>query len=161
MTSRGDELRQVGLGAQEARLAAIRAAAEAAAAWERETIFAAVMADWADWYLATRQQRQLAVAADAELRHRHPDQKFPALRSAEPPPATQAQHDELILKAGEQIREISPWISELAARRREFQIRLSERRSLLLTTEDPDCADFAPAFDETTQRRVRHLLVCV
>jgi hypothetical protein len=99
------------------------------------------MADRADWDLATRQQRHLAVAADAELR-RHADQKFPPLRSAEPPPATQAQHDELILAAGEEIREISPWIAELAARRSEFTIRLSERRSLLLPAEDPDYADF-------------------
>ncbi len=85
----GDELRQVRLGAAEARLAAIRASAEAdiagrqgqhekasqqqvlAASYqamhdaytERETVFAAVMADRRDWEQATRQQRQLAVAS--------------------------------------------------------------------------------------------------
>jgi hypothetical protein len=42
------------------------------------------MADRADWEQATRHQRQLAVAADTELRRRHPDQRWPALRSAEP-----------------------------------------------------------------------------
>ena len=55
------------------------------------------MADRTDWEQATRQQRQLAVAADAELRRRHPDQPYPPLRSAEPEPATQAQRDELTL----------------------------------------------------------------
>jgi hypothetical protein len=38
------------------------------------------MADRADWDQATRVQRQLAVAADAELRRRHPGQHFPPLR---------------------------------------------------------------------------------
>ena len=38
---------------------------------------------------ATRQQRQLAVAADGELRRRHPGQPYPPLRSAEPEPATE------------------------------------------------------------------------
>ena len=42
------------------------------------------MADRADWETATRAQRQLAVAADAELRRRHPGQYFAPLRSAEP-----------------------------------------------------------------------------
>jgi len=58
---------------------------------EREAVFAVVMADRADWDAATRQQRHLAEAADAELRRRHPDQQYPPLRSAEPPPATQTQ----------------------------------------------------------------------
>ena len=107
----GDELRQVRTGARDARLTAIRATAEAQAAQrrgqpaeaarqqglaasyqamhdtyrERETVFAAVMADRADWDAATRGQRHLAVAADAELR-RHPARNYPPLRSAEPPP---------------------------------------------------------------------------
>jgi hypothetical protein len=51
---------------------------------DRETVFAAVMADRADWDAATRAQRHLAVAADAEVRRRHPGQRFTPLRSAEP-----------------------------------------------------------------------------
>jgi hypothetical protein len=58
------------------------------------------MADRADWDAATRAQRHLAVAADAELRRRHPGRRYPPLRSAEPPPVTQAQRDELTLTAG-------------------------------------------------------------
>lgn len=109
----GDELRQVRLGAREARLAAIRADAEAKAAVrsgdehsaarqqilassyqamhdayrERETVFVTTMADRDDWEQATRQQRHLAVAADAELRRRDPDQYFP--HSAQPNPSRQ------------------------------------------------------------------------
>ena len=111
----GDELRQVRAAAWDARLAGLRAAADARAAGhrgdhgraaagrklaagyqalerayrQRETVFAQTMADRADWDKATRAQRQLAVAADAELRRRHPGQYFAPLRSAEPEPATQ------------------------------------------------------------------------
>ncbi|HZV09599.1 MAG TPA: hypothetical protein VFF94_07560, partial [Novosphingobium sp.] len=98
----GDELRQVRAAAWHARLAAIRASAEAKAAARRgqhdhavrqqqladsyqalhqayrhrESVFAAIMADWADWDTATRAQRHLAVAADAERRRRHPGQHY-------------------------------------------------------------------------------------
>jgi hypothetical protein len=59
------------------------------------------MADRADWDAATRAQRQLAVAADAELRRRHPGQYFAPLRSAEPEPATATLPD---VPAGNYIR---------------------------------------------------------
>ena len=117
----GDELRQVRDAAWDARLTSLRAATDAHAARrrgdhlqatreqerarsyhaleaayrQRETVFAAVMADRTEWDAATRQQRQLAVAADAEVRRRHPGQYFAPLRSAEPAPATGAQHAEL------------------------------------------------------------------
>jgi hypothetical protein len=106
----GDELRQVRAAAWEARLAGLRAAVEAEAARhrgdhgtaarqrelagsyqalhdayrQRETVFAATIADRQDWDLTTRAQRHLAIAADAELHRRHPGQPFPPLRSAEP-----------------------------------------------------------------------------
>jgi hypothetical protein len=54
------------------------------------------MADRADWEAATRAQRHLAIAADTELRRRHPAQYFAPLRAAEPGP-TQDQRDELTL----------------------------------------------------------------
>ena len=174
----GDELRQVRAAARDARLAAIRAAAEADAAEadaadrhdqasrqrelaasyqamhdayrERETVFAAVMADRADWDTATRHQRHLAVAADAELRRRHPGQHYPPLRSAEPHPATESQRAELTLAPGEQIREMSQWIKDLAAQRRAFADRLAERQSLTIPAPDPDYADLGPAFPAWT-----------
>ena len=75
---------------------------------DRERVFAGVMADRADWEAATRAQRHLAVAADAELRRRHPEQRFTPLRSAEPPAATDAQRAELALTAGPDIPEAGP-----------------------------------------------------
>jgi len=168
----GDELRQVRTGARDARLAGIRAAAEAEAARrrghheeasrqqelaasyqalhdiyaERETTFAAVMADRADWDAATRAQRHLAVAADAELRRRHPGRQYPPLRSAEPPRLTGAQRDDLTLTTGQQIRETGQWIKDLAAGHRAFAARLADRQSLMIPSEDPDYGDLGQAF---------------
>ena len=170
----GDELRQVRTGAHEARLAAIRTNAEAEAAHrrgepdqartqqvlaasyqamhdayrERETVFAAVMADRADWERATRQQRHQAVTADAELRQRHPDQHYPPLRSAEPQPPTRAQRDELTFTAGEQILQTGQWITDLAAQHRAFAERLVERHGQAVPANDS-----GPAFPSWASAR--------
>ena len=168
----GDELRQVRAAASDARLAGLRAAAEAdtaarrghhqqasrqrelAASYqamhdayrEREAVFAAVMADRGDWETATRHQRHLAVAADAELRRRHPGQHHPPLRSAEPDPVTPAERDKLTLTPGEEIREMGQWIKDLAAQRRAFAEKLAERQSLTTPAEDPRYGDLGQAF---------------
>ena len=168
----GDELRQVRAAAWTARLAALRATAEAKAAdscgqhdvasqqqelaasyhalhqayRRRETVFAAAMADRADWDAATRTQRHMAVAADAELRRRHPGQHYPPLRSAEPQPATQAQRDELTLSVGKPIPEMGQWIKDLAATHHTFADKLAERQSLTVPSGDPDYRDLGQAF---------------
>ena len=168
----GDELRQVRTGAQEARLAAVRAAAEAAAAQRR-----------GQHEEASRQQE---LAASYQAMHDAypnarpcsppswptgptgtpppapsgtwpspptpnsaagtPASSYPPLRSAEPPPVTQAQRDELTLTTGEQIRETGQWIKDLAAQRRAFAARLADRQSLTIPAEDPDYGDLGQAF---------------
>ena len=168
----GDELRQVRAAAWNAHLAALRASAEAKAASsrgqhdtaarqheladsyhalhetyrQRETVFATVMADRADWGAATRAQRHLAVAADAELRRRHPEQRFTPLRSAEPPSSTQAERDELTLTPGQQIPGTGQWIKDLAADHHVFADTLAERQSLTVPSEDPGYWDLGQAF---------------
>jgi hypothetical protein len=168
----GDELRQVRAAAWHARLAGLRASAEATAAarrgqhdhaarqrylaasyqalhdayQQRETVFAATMADRADWDTATRTQRHLAVAADAELRRRHPGQHYPPLRSAEPPPASAAQRDELTLTADQPPGEVGQWIKDLAVSQGKFADALAERQSLTVPSEDPDYGDLGQAF---------------
>ena len=168
----GDELRQVRAAAWNAHLAALRASAEAKAAdsrsehdnaarqqelagsyhalhvvyRQRETVFAATMADWAEWDAATRAQRQLAIAADAELRRRHPEQRLTPLRSAEPQPATQAERDELTLIAGQQSPEMGQWIKDLTAAHHAFADTLAERQSLTVPSEDPGYGDLGQAF---------------
>ena len=180
----GDELRQVRAAAWDARLAALRAAADARAAGrrgdhghaaaghklaacyqalerayrQRETVFAQTMADRADWDQATRAQRQLAVAADAELRRRHPGQYFPPLRSAEPEPATAAQRDELALTPDEPPGEVDQWISDLATGHRTFADTIAGRQSQTVPSEDPDYGDLGSAFPAWTDPSRRAIL---
>jgi len=179
----GDELRQVRAAAWDARLSCLRAAAEARAAArrgnhdhataqhklaasyqtleqgyrQRETVFAAGMADRADWDQATRAQRQLAVAADAELRRRHPGQYFAPLRSAEPEPAG-AQRDQHTLSPDQPPGEIDQWITDLAAGHRTFAGKLAERQSQMILSEDPDYGNLGAAFPAWTGPRREPIL---
>jgi hypothetical protein len=149
----GDELRQVRQGGEHARLAAIRAQAEATVARhsgrddaaarheslrdgyqamtafyaERENLYAGVMDDRRAWEQATADSRRLAVAADAELRRRHPDQRFPPLKSAEPEPATAEQIETLSLEPGDHIPGPDPRAGQLAASRVAFASQLALR----------------------------------
>ena len=173
----GDELRQVRAGARDARLAALRATAEAdparrdgkhreasqqdalAASYramrdayrQHETAFAVTMADRTDWERATRHQRQLAVAADAELRRRHPAQPWPPLRSAEPELMSRAQADNLAPTLEVNTEAMAGQVSELAGQHREFAGKLAERQSLTIPAEDPDFEDLGPAFPAWTE----------
>jgi len=86
------------------------------------------------------------VAADTELRRRHPEQHHPPLRSAEPQPATQAQRGELTLTAGQPIPDTGQWIKDLAATHNTFADTLAERQSMTVPSEDPDYGDLGQAF---------------
>jgi hypothetical protein len=158
----GDELRQARTGAWEARLAALRATAGADAATrrghrdeaarqrdlaasyqalheayqQREAAFAAAMADRAAWEDATRQQRQLAIAADAELHRRHPGQHHPPLRSAEPGPVTPAPREKAALTMEEDLARMDEMISGLTAHRRELARQFAERARPLVPAGD-------------------------
>jgi hypothetical protein len=168
----GKELRLVRMGAHNADLGAIRADAEAQAArkveeaeraarhdgWAasyramrdryqaQEEIFATSMADRAEWERATEQTRHLAVAADAELRRRHPDQRIEPVRSAEPEPGSDTDREELQLAPDQRIGEMAAWVSDLAAQRQAFAEKLAERQALRVPSEDPEEHDLGPAF---------------
>lgn len=169
----GDELRQVRAGVRDARLAALRATAEAGLALrdgkpeqarqqealaasydamhhayrQRETVFAATMADRAEWERTTRHQRQLAVSADAELHRRHPDQRWPPLRSAEPRLSAQAAD----LTLAQNTEEAAQWTGELAAQHRDVAGKLAEWQSPMIPAEDPDFQAFSPALSGWAQ----------
>jgi hypothetical protein len=168
----GKELRLVRLGAANAELDAFRAGAEAGSAskaadhdragrhefWAasyramrdryqaQEQIFAQTMADRHQWEHATEHTRRQAVAADAELRRRHPDQQTGPLRSAEPAPIDDAEREQLSLAPDEKISEMSAWVTGLAAQRQAFRDKLEERQALKLPSEDPDWEDLGHAF---------------
>jgi len=156
----GDQLRQARTGAREARLAALRITAEAVASLRRgerdrsaeqqaladsyhamhdryrqsETALAQTMNDRTEWEQATRHQRQLAVAADAELRRRHPGQHWSPLRSAEP--EIEAVEDAAPASPRD-IDEAISLIEDLVARHREFVDKLAERQTRMIPAEDP------------------------
>ena len=174
----GDELRQVRLGAHQAHLAAARADAEAAAAErsgrdeaaarhrvlaasyralheayrERESVFAGVMADRADWESATRdptapgRSRRRRTAAPASRAAVHPS-SFGRTAAA-----TDAQRAELALTAGQDTPQAGQWIKDLAAGRQAFAARLAERQSLMVPSEDPEYGDLGQAFPSWTGR---------
>jgi len=168
----GKELRLVRLGAAKAELDAIRADAEADAArkagdheragrhefWAasyramrdryqaQEQIFATTMAERAEWEPTTEHSRHLAVAADAELRGRHSDQRIERLRSAEPQAVSDTQREQLTLAPEEKISEMAQWVSDLAAQRQAFRDKIEERHALKVPNEDPDFEDLGHAF---------------
>jgi hypothetical protein len=111
-----------------------------------EGIFAKAMDDRHDWEQATQHYRRLAIAADAELRRRHPHQRIEPLRSAEPETVGEAQHEDLVLSAGQSFGELAEWIEDLVTQREAFRDKVEERLSLTIPSEDPDFEDLGQAF---------------
>ena len=167
----GRELRLSRLGALHAALDAIRADAEAdvarkagdhdragrhetlAASYralrdhyqQREHVLAQTMADRQAWEHVTEQSRRLAIAADTELRRRHPAQKIEPLRFAEPAPVTGTEREQLHSARGGELTEPANWIRGLTAQRQELQTRINERQRLMAPGGDPDRGGLAGA----------------
>jgi hypothetical protein len=114
------------------------------------------MTDRQEWEHATARSRHLAIAADAELRRRHPYQKIEPLRSAEPAVSdAERQHPDLIpyRRSGETSR-----IGGLEVQRRAFHadeaclaLRLPWRDAIL----QPPKPQIAPSA-EILQLAVEH-----
>jgi len=169
----GRELRLARLGAANADLGAIRAAAEAdtarkktgdhdragrhqelAASYramceryrQQEHIFVQTLADRQEWEHTTASSRHLAVAADAELRRRHPGQQIERLRSAEPSLVSDTEREQLNLIPHQRIGDMVTWIRDLAAQRQTFREKISERQGLNIPSEDPGWRHLGEAF---------------
>jgi hypothetical protein len=168
----GRELRLARLGVANADQGANRAAAEADAARkvgdharagrheelavsyramadcyrQQEIVFAQTTTDRLGWEHATAHSRRLAIAADAELRRRHPDLKIQPLHSAEPVPVSNIDRGQLTLTPAQRISEIAAWICGLAAQRQTFREKIEERQGLMVPSEDPDWGDLGEAF---------------
>jgi hypothetical protein len=168
----GRELRLARLGAANADLGAIRATAEAdvarktgdhdragrhetlAASYramreryqQQESVFAQTMAERQEWEHATAASRRLALAADAELRRRHPDTRIEPLRSAEPGPVSDTKRAELTLRPDQELGELATWIRNLAVQRQAFREKIDERQGVKVPSEDPDWEYLGEAF---------------
>jgi hypothetical protein len=94
-----------------------------------ELTLAATQEDRHQWDAITDQPRQLAIAADKELRRRHPGHKLPPLQSAEPEPVTEAEQAQLSLTPGGRTIEIAQWITELREQHSTFHKLVVAQRS--------------------------------
>jgi len=159
----GQQLRLSRLGAFDAALGAIRADAEAAAArktgdhdraarhehlaasyramrdhyQQQGQALAEAMADRREWEQVTAHSRHLAIAADAELRRRHPDQKVDSLRSTEPALLSDTEREHGRPAPGQEISRLQ---QEL------FHVTLQKRQALKVPTEDPGWSDLDTLF---------------
>jgi hypothetical protein len=150
----GKQLRLSRLGAFDAALGVTRANAEAQAArktgdpgsaarhehlaasyramrdhyQQQQRTLAQTTADRQEWEHVTTGSRRLAIAADAELRRRYPDQKIEPLRSAEPALLSDTEGEQGRPAPGQEISRLQ---QEL------FRVTLQNRQTLKLPTEDP------------------------
>jgi AAA domain/TrwC relaxase len=159
-----DELRHVRRAATAAQLSAVRAAAEAKAAYpwtsEADTHARQAEADRAheawyrhaeaelneqmesrkEWHEATDRARRTGLAADSAYRRRHPETDLSALRNQEPEPVTDDERAELDpateTDAGEY--KMPSWLEHLAQQRQAAQAELDDRRSVRMPSEDPE-----------------------
>jgi hypothetical protein len=112
---------------------------------ERESELELTMEARREWEQATERSRYQAVAADSELRRRHPRQKIEPLRSAEPV-VTEEESAELVLTPGQEEYKTPEWITRLAAERRAAREELERRKGLRIPSEDPDTQDEGEAW---------------
>jgi hypothetical protein len=100
---------------------------------QRERTLAQAMADRQDWERATVGSRQLAIAADTELRRRHPSQKMEPLYSAEPALAGDTERDLKLSDTATRIR-------DFAAQHQAFREKTGQRQRRMTPREDPGWA---------------------
>ena len=171
----GKELRLSRLGAFDAALGAIRADAEAQAArktgdhdradrhehlatsyralrdhyQQQEQTLAQAMANRQEWEHATAGSRSLAIAADAELRRRHPHQKIEPLRSGEPAAVSDTGREQLSPGPDEKLTERVTRIRDLAAQRQASRAEMDEHPGRIVPGEDPVWGEFGDAFPDS------------
>ena len=171
----GKELRLSRLGASDAALSAIRADAEAQAAGkaddhdradrhqtlaasyralrdlyqQREHTLAQTMANRQEWEHATAAPRSLAIAADAELRRRHPHQKIEPLRFGEPAAVSDTGREQLSPGPDEKLTERVTRIRDLAAQRQASHAEMDEHPGRLVPGEDLAWGEFGDAFPDS------------
>jgi hypothetical protein len=173
----GRELERIRASADDASLAVIRARAEDRVARQRgqdeiaarhgvlagsyaameafyrkqESELELTMQTRREWERATEQPRRMAVAADAELRRRHPGQRFEPLRPAEPL-VSEEEREQLVLAPGAESYQTPEWITRLAAERTAVRERLDERKGVRIPSADPDYEDQGEAWPSWKER---------
>jgi hypothetical protein len=109
------------------------------------------MADRQEWDNVTAATRHLAIAADAELRRRHPDTTIKPMRSAEPAPVSDAERASLRLTPENPVGQGAVWIQDLAIQRQVFRSKIKEHQNAGIISEETDPADISNAFSARRQ----------
>jgi len=104
------------------------------------------MTDRQAWEHATADTRHLAIAADAELRRRHPGRKIEPLRSAEPAPASDTQREHPHPTPGRQPAPTAPWIRALVLRHQASRAEFDGSPQLTAPGGDPTWGDLGKVF---------------
>jgi conjugative relaxase-like TrwC/TraI family protein len=178
---RGDTERQ-------ARQEAIARQAYAKAAWfrDRESEYALADEVHREYMEKTAPERRLAVAADAEYRTRHPEERLELLRSTEPEAVTdaeratfwpgeepnagraagaakegsqrEAEHQACVGREGEALPAEPTWVREDAERVARAREKLAERKAVPVPSEDPEAANEGMAWPDLLDRERDPLL---
>jgi hypothetical protein len=104
------------------------------------------MADRREWEQATARSRRLAIAADAELRRRHPHQKIESLSSAELAIASDTGREQPHTVPDEKLTQTATRIRDLAAQRQASRTEIDEHSGRTLPSSDPVRRDLGYAF---------------
>ena len=110
---------------------------------EHEDVFADQAEVRERWARLTEGSRMLAVAADAELRARYPEEKIEPLASAEPVISDEEKAD---LDRVDETLTSPTVVSRLAERQREHWEKISAEEGQRVPAEDPDAQDEGPAW---------------
>ena len=95
---------------------------------QREQILTQTMADRNEWEHVTARSRHLAIAADAELRRRYPQQKIDPLYSAEPAPLCNTATEQADpVQCGKPTESVLR-IRELAVQHQAFHAQIDDER---------------------------------
>ena len=120
----------------------------------QEGLLARTDADYRDHQPATEAQRRNAIAADMELRRRHPEQCIEPLRDAGPGAVSDEEHAEAA--RGDKVPE---WVTRLEEAREAFTAEMEARQNVMVPAEDPEWEPEGEAFPAQAAREPDAILV--
>lgn len=98
-------------------------------------------ADYRDHQAATHAQKRNAIAAEIELRRRHPEQHIEPLQDAGPAPVSEEEHAQV--GQGDKIPE---WVTRLEEAREAFTAEMETRQNVIVPAEDHEWEPEGEAF---------------
>ena len=107
----------------------------------QECLLAQADADYRDHQAATHAQKRNAIAAEIELRRRHPEQHIEPLQDAGPAPVSEEEHAQV--GQGDKIPE---WVTRLEEAREAFTAEMETRQNVIVPAEDHEWEPEGEAF---------------